>query len=87
MQHSFLSGPFYVLEVFTKFIEQPYNQYFLTLRQIDCFSPIYFVLFLEFCSVLSFRTCFFVSLFWQPLYTCFYALGSVTMSPRLGGET
>ena len=37
-------------------------------------TSILFIFFLEFCSVLSFGQCFFVS-FWQPTCVCFYVLG------------
>ena len=40
--------------------------------------------FLEFCSILSFRICFFVSSFWLPLCTFFYLLGRSALSPSLG---
>ena len=41
------------------------------------------VLFLEFCSVLSFGPYFFVSLIWQPLCVCFCVLGKAALTPCL----
>ena len=45
---------------------------FWTLRLLGYLSLFCLVLFLEFCSVLSFGTCFFASSFWQPpcLFLC-----------------
>ena len=42
--------------------------------------------FLEFCSVLSFGPCYFVSSFWQPLCVCFYVFGRAATSPRRGSS-
>ena len=50
---------------------------------IDCLSPFCSVLFLEFCSVLSFGPYFFVSSFWQPPCVCFCVLGRAALTPCL----
>ena len=44
---------------------------------------ILFSYFLEFCSVLSLGTCFFVSSFQHPPRVAFYLLGTAAMSPGL----
>ena len=49
-----------------------------------CLSPFHLVLFLEILPVLPFWTCFFVSTFWLLPYVCFYILGGVAVSLRLG---
>ena len=46
---------------------------------IGCLSPFCLVLFLKFCSVLSFRPCFFVFWFWQPPCVC--VLGRAALIP------
>ena len=80
---SYLTGSFswfwchlYAVELLTKFIEQPHNQHFdsASTRLLISFC---LVLFLEFCSVLLFGPCFFVSSFWQPPCVCCYILGEL----------
>ena len=73
---------FYAVEAFTKFIEHPYNHCF-ELYVVVCLPPFCFILFLEFCSVLSFGTCFFFFLFWQPPGISLNVLGKPDQSPNL----
>ena len=53
------------------------------LNLIDCLSPFCLVLFLGFCSVLSFGPYFFVSSIWQPPCVCFCVLGRAALTPCL----
>ena len=57
---------------------------FWTLYLVDCLSPFWLVLFLEFCSVISLGTRFFISSFWLPPCVYFYVLGIAALSPGLG---
>ena len=56
---------------------------FWTVYLIGCLSPFHLVLFLEFCSVLSFGPYFCVSSFWQPPCVCFCVLGRAALTPCL----
>ena len=56
---------------------------FFTLHLTGCLSPFHLVLFLEFCSVLSFGPFFFVSSLWQPLCVCVCVLGRAAWTPCL----
>ena len=49
-------------------------------------SPFCLVLFMEFCSVLSFGPRFFVSSFWLPPCVCVYVLGGTAMSFELSSD-
>ena len=65
-----------------EFTEHLYNQCFeLCIYRL---SPFCLVLFLKFCSVLSFGTCFFVFSFWQLPCVRLYVLGRPVMFLRLG---
>ena len=46
--------------------------------------PLYLALFLEISPIISFWTCFFISLFRLTFCVCFYVLGRTAMTPSLG---
>ena len=57
---------------------------FLTNLLVYCLCPFCLFFFTEFCSVISVGSCFFVSSFCHSPCVCFYVLGRVATSPRLG---
>ena len=90
---SFLIGYFFVVEILISLFSILWPIFWIL--HLDCrlhlqsaicrlLSVFGLVLFWDFCSVLSFGTCLFVSSFWQPSCVCFYVLCRAAISLGLG---
>ena len=83
MQPSFQPGSFLCHWSMHWVPRESWQPVFWTVHLRGCLFPFHLVIFLEFCSVLSFGPYFFVSLFWKPPYVCFCVLGIAALTPCL----